>query len=143
MAPPLTRLRLVLPIVVCTLFWVVCSARAESLPKFTGYTRPGIKKVAEGKEYALGVTVYYQVYDREGGKEGDPWQTGWKDLAADFIPGKWSKDAEKSPDLDTKARYLYLYQVVHDGDKRGKVASVAIPLEPDRKSTRLNSSHSS
>jgi hypothetical protein len=118
--------------------------RDESLRTLirSGYTRPGnpsddtdpdgtIKPIAwqEVKGRILGGTVYFAVYDRYGGRDrpeeaygagpgpgagGDTWRTGLADLDDRFVPGRSRTRSGVSPRLDTRARYLYLYQIVND-----------------------------
>lgn len=90
-----------------------------------GYTRPGnpqdgvsskgqIKRMAFEVGYrGIGGTVYFAVL-RLSGIEGDAWNTGLAGFDNSFIPGIDTDDATSSPPLDTRARYLYLYQVVND-----------------------------
>jgi hypothetical protein len=92
-----------------------------------GYTRPGKPETKKGAQGAIvplvqwqakytgkiiGGTVYFAVYERTG-TEGDPWGTGMANLEGNFVEGK-SFNNTFSPALDTKARFLYLYQVVND-----------------------------
>ncbi len=114
-------------------FLYVCGrVDAEALTKWTGYTRPGTRKEADAKEQWIGATVYFQVYDRAGGKEGDPWDTGIKDIEGYFVSGRRSGKEDSTSRLDTTARYLYLYQVMNDADQGRNLASVTITLESQR-----------
>lgn len=121
-----------------------------------GYTRPGYpadetKKGAiipiastnyEGK--ILGATVYFMVLERVSDRDrdrdrerdgdraidsgsGDPWGTGLGDFDSRFVPGR-NFDGGVSPRLDTRARYIYLYQLVNDRglDPRGGVVPAAL-----------------
>lgn len=115
-----------------------------------GYTRPGspddptkkgdIVPLAftdyQGK--ILGGTVYFMVLERVSDRDrdrdgrdrietaGDTWGTGMGDFDSRFIPGR-NFDGGVSPRLDTKAKYLYLYQLVNDRglDPREGVAFAA------------------
>jgi hypothetical protein len=110
------------------------AAWADELPKFTGYTRPGVPtappgaiKMESGKGGPLGATVYFKVFELSNLDESDPWGTGLTNLDRLFVPGQASRgrNAEK---LDTSARYLYLYQVVNDSYREGQVKSVAVRI---------------
>jgi hypothetical protein len=113
-----------------------CITEAGELPKFTGYTRPGIPtappgpiKVAGDKDAdnPIGVTVYFKVFERSDADEDDLWGTGYKDLDSAFVPGVTAHG--RNPDkLDTSARYLYLYQVINDSYRPAQVKSVAVRL---------------
>lgn len=116
---------------------------ARPLPEFTGYTRIGYpnsegaddkaaEKVApvarEAK--AIGVTVYYMVLDRRAASsrgtasDGDTFGTGIKDFDNYFIAGR---NADRRH-LDTRVRYLYLYQVVNDSGREAAVRNTSIRL---------------
>jgi hypothetical protein len=113
--------------------------RADEVKPFTGYTRPGTNRAtvrAAGAvrtgEGRLGSTVYYTVLERSEGTEGDTWGTGIKGFDGSFVPGRDFTDK----DLDTSARYLYLYQVVNDrppegGRLSGSVQSATVRLLVD------------
>lgn len=113
-----------------------CRAWSGELPKFTGYTRPGIPtsppgpiKVVGDKETdtPIGATVYFKVFERGDGDDGDPWGTGFKDFDSAFVPGATTRG--RNPEkLDTTARYLYLYQVINDSYRPAQVKSVAVRL---------------
>src|SRR5437868_1328260 len=88
-------------------------ARAGILNKYTGYTRPGnppapgptpIKEGApaagpDKDAKAIGGTVYFAVFDRTKGTNGDPWGVGVKDFDKLFVSGA---DSDRTK-LDTKA----------------------------------------
>ena len=92
-----------------------------------GYSRPGspddpIKNGKEvpiafvnDKDKILGGTVYFMVLERIGADKNaaDTWGTGMGDFDGRFTPGR-NFDGGVSPRLDTKAKYIYLYQVVND-----------------------------
>jgi hypothetical protein len=91
-----------------------------------GYTRPGnppdrltekgkIKRVAFEPDYkGLGGTVYFMVLELTNREDDtDPWGTGVSGFTSTFVEGL-DYDNTHSPPLDTRARYLYLYQVVND-----------------------------
>jgi uncharacterized protein (TIGR03382 family) len=100
-------------------------ARGHASLVVAGYTRPGNPsdkapggKIVPGGYLAgnpdfngLGGTVFFAVYRLSSG-EGDMWGTGVKDFDKTFVPGVDYNDAG-SPSLDTRAKYLYLYQVVN------------------------------
>src|SRR5262249_9458603 len=102
-------------------------AQEESLPKSvirSGYVQMGnppdtrtdqggIHRTAFEAQYkGFGGTVYYMVLQR-GSDAKDPWGLGAQDLSELFVPGSGAESA-KSPALDNKAKYLYLYQIVND-----------------------------
>src|SRR5262249_40292628 len=119
--------------------------QAGPLPDFTGYTRIGyppsgtkiddpiVKKNLEKLKMkdAIGVTVYFMVLDAKGGGrkgvEGDAWGTGIKDFDKRFYGGK----DNGRPGLDTKARYLYLYQVVNDSGRPMAIKHCSVRLIVD------------
>jgi hypothetical protein len=90
-----------------------------------GFTRPGSPpdqarsgKLVPGGYLAgnpdfrgLGGTVFFAVY-RLTREQGDVWGTGVKDFDTTFVPGV-DYNETGSPGLDTRARYLYLYQIVN------------------------------
>src|SRR5262252_1013753 len=115
--------------------------RADALPAFTGFTRPGspndtrglegqvilVSTDVEARKRAVGGTIYFMVLEQ---KEGDtPWGGGVKDLVERFRRGVDSGGAS-SPGLDTGARYLYLYQTVNDRGTELPVHHTAIELLP-------------
>jgi len=120
---------------------VPAAAQASGLKEYTGYTRPGspeksdegkAKPAATGDEKPLlGATIYFKVYDRSRGKEGDVWGTGLGDLERAFVPGKAPDKSPGSEKLDTAARYLYLYQVVHDSKGGAPLKRLSIRLLVD------------
>src|SRR5262249_39728178 len=111
------------------------TAFGEGLEQFTGYTRPGtqVDKKAGGVHPAaangklpdtIGITVYFQVYERDGRDPRDPWGTGMEGLAERFVPGKGSPVDERR--LDTAARYFYLYQICNDSGRPGLLRLASI-----------------
>jgi MYXO-CTERM domain-containing protein len=92
-----------------------------------GYTRPGtpddvtrkgeVVAIAftDYKGKILGGTVYFMVLERVGSDQGmgDSWGTGMADFDSRFVPGR-NFDGGVSPRLDSKAKYLYLYQLIND-----------------------------
>src|SRR5438067_9720021 len=98
-----------------------------------GYTRPGYPddttKKGEVVQAAytdyqgkiLGGTVYFMVLERVGPDRSDRpaidaadnWGTGLGDFDGRFVPGR-NFDGGVSPRLDTRAKYIYLYQMVND-----------------------------
>jgi hypothetical protein len=112
--------------VVCLLSLVVVSASVEAayLKKVVGNTRPH----APG---GVGSTINFAVLNQAFATYGDSWGTGHDDFNAAFVPGR---DAEgySSGALDRRAQYLYLYQIVNDGQhgvpiKRGAVRLLVDP----------------
>src|SRR5262249_33919531 len=117
------------------------TARAAMLKEFTGYTRIGFPP-SEGKvdpkyeEYArktkpIGLTIYFTVLDRkevgDKGREGDIWGTGIDNFDKGFAV---SLDSDRRT-LDTKARYLYLYQVLNDSGRPAAIKEITIRLVVD------------
>jgi len=100
-------------------------ARGRASLVVAGYTRPGNPpdrarggKIVPGGYLAgnpdfkgLGGTVFFAVF-RLTNEDGDVWGTGVKDFDGTFVPGV-DFNAADSPTLDTRAKYLYLYQVVN------------------------------
>jgi hypothetical protein len=97
-----------------------------------GYTRPanvddkvkGDKVVPIGftnyQGKIIGGTVYFAVLertdrhrDRGQADRDDTWGTGMSEFDGRFVPGR-NFDGGASPRLDTRARYIYLFQVVND-----------------------------
>jgi hypothetical protein len=91
-----------------------------------GYTRPGspsdektpdgnIRRVAWDPAFrgeVIGGSIYFMVLELTNAA-GDAWGTGVRNFNGAFVEGR-DNDDRSSPTLDTKARYLYLYQVVND-----------------------------
>ncbi len=105
--------------------------KAPEIKKWTnliraGYTRPGspedklnkdgtIRPLAWDVDYVgklLGGTIYFVVLERTGAA-GDSWGTGIANFDERFVEGRAFRGGF-SPNLDSKARYLYLYMVVND-----------------------------
>jgi hypothetical protein len=118
------------------------ASRADELPGFTGFTRPGTpadtvtgEKVipaaldAETQKFALGGSVYFMVLQRDAANADDPWGIGIKglDLGKSFQAGVDSAGVP-SPVLDSEAKYLYLYQVVNDRHTATPIRSAAVKL---------------
>jgi hypothetical protein len=123
---------------VCLLLAGVGVASAGPLEPFTGNTHPGTP-VHNGKEKdkpaikpaavearagneTIGVTVFFEVYERDGTNVDSPWGRV-RSLADKFVPGKASPKQ-----LDTAARYLYLYQICNDSGRPGRVRTASIRL---------------
>ncbi len=103
----------------------------------TGYTRPGNvddKYVRDGeivptafkgadvkKFKIMGGTVSFAVFKNNSLVEGDTFSTGMPNIDNKFRTGRSFKDSY-SPRYDTKAKYLYLYQIVNDRGLDGKAA---------------------
>src|SRR5262245_6889559 len=116
--------------------------QAGPLKDFTGYTRIGypptdgpldakaVKAAAAAKEKSIGLTIYFMVLDRKTGKTvagDDTFGVGTKGFDMSFVPGK-NNDRTT---LDTKARYLYLYQVVNDSGRPTDIRTASIRLVVD------------
>jgi hypothetical protein len=121
---------------------LVCQAPAGPLIEYTGYTRPAnvelkdskplpkVVPIQPGKRKSkeIGGTIYFMVLDRAKGTDTDPWGTGLKDFSTRFLASRDTPNGK----LDTRARYLYLYQVVNDSGADGYVyrASVRLLIDP-------------
>jgi hypothetical protein len=113
-------------------------ARSRSVVR-QGYTRPGnpedgfdprtakVLPVAFGVDTMkiLGATVYFAVYERSGLGDNDTWGAGMPNFDGRFVEGQ-NFQGGFSPRLDTKAKYLYVYQIVNDR-----------LLEPNKNRTKL------
>lgn len=89
-----------------------------------GYTRPGnpsdgmnkdgsVKPLSASGEFnGIGGTVYFAVLKLTE-DQGDAFGTGVANFDKSFVPGS-TEAGKASPSLDTKAKYLYLYQIVND-----------------------------
>jgi hypothetical protein len=106
--------------------------RADGLEQFTGYTRPGstaasrsaVKPAGVVAEGAIGGTIYFMVLDRTEGTKGDAWGTGVSNFDGNFVPARDSNGKA----LYTGARYLYLYQVINDSGRTGRIQTATIRL---------------
>ncbi len=62
-------------------------------------------------------TIYYMVFKRDTENPRDPWGTGVEGLASLFQPGTNLRPglefSTSSPELDDRATYLYVYQVIN------------------------------
>ena len=112
--------------------------RLESIVQ-TGYTRPGnvdvkwvldheildgaFKGVDVKKFKIMGGTVYFAVFKNTGLAEDDAFGTGMAKIDSKFKTGRSFKDSY-SPRFDSKAKYLYLYQIVNDRGLEAKIAPV-------------------
>lgn len=123
-------------------------ARADMLDDFTGYTRPGQTPaprpagpmgVAEAAgpmdinkdRDPFGVTTYFAVFDRGAGTDGDIWGTGLQNIEKSFVPGRLDNEDTRSRGLDTRARYLYVYQVINDSGFKSQLKTATIRLLVD------------
>jgi hypothetical protein len=61
----------------------------------------------------IGGSVYFVVLERTGTDQTDPWGIGLDGFVDSFKEGR-STHGTYSPKLDTRARFLYLYQLVND-----------------------------
>jgi hypothetical protein len=122
-------------------------AEAGPIKGFMGNTRPGvnatphektkdIEKVAfdkldDPKQEGFGVTIYFMVVDRVDGTVDDPWGLASPDLLKSWIAGREGDGVRGSATLDTKARYLYLYQIINDVGEPGQIKTVFIRMFVD------------
>jgi hypothetical protein len=133
------------------LLLAVCAARADSLPSYTGYTRPGapgdtregdkivlVSGDATRRKEAVGGTIYYIVLQRKGDSKTDPWNSGIPDLASRFKRGA-DAGGTTSSDLDLQAEYLYLFQVINDRGTDLPIQGIAVKLHSDLKKDALSS----
>lgn len=115
-------------------------ARPKSLVR-VGYSRPGsptdlfeagkVRPLAHDPAFKgklIGATVYFAVLERAG-IDGDNWGTGMAGFDRSFLLGK-NPQNNFSPRLDTKARYLYLYQIVNDRGMDPMEVRPAVDHEP-------------
>lgn len=102
-----------------------CLATASS-----GLVQAGIVQNMSGNHRAVAQwvpgadeTVNFGVYRRDGVRRKDKFGTGLAGFDTEFVRGR------NSPQLDTSARYLYLYQVVNDGPGSlpFRVAGLGVP----------------
>jgi hypothetical protein len=117
----------------------LAGAQADELSRFAGYTRPGfpddklsgdkIQLAADDpqlRDQAIGGTIYYRVL-RLKGDAADSWGSGVPKFDSRFKPGVDLAGAS-SPELDTTAKYLYLYQVVNDRQTVTPIYNVSVKL---------------
>jgi hypothetical protein len=118
---------------------LTATGAAEEVPTFTGYTRPGwpadqrtgdeiifAANVPALRDRAIGGTIYFTVLKRTG-KASDSWGSGLAKFDATFQAGIDSSGTS-SPNLDTAAQYLYLYQVVNDRRTPAPILNVSVKL---------------
>jgi hypothetical protein len=108
-------------------------------PVASGLTRPGwpnddgkilfAADDKDGNKAALGGTVYTEVLKKSGSAE-DPWATGIANFLTTFQPGI-DFTGGASPALDTRAEFLYLYQVINDRRTNAPIESIGIKLQVD------------
>jgi len=79
-------------------------AKAGFIQAFSGNTAPTDGKLVMS-------TVNFAVLNTTGGAGNDTWKTGYANFDTAFKP---EPGQGGSPALDTKAKYLYLYQVTND-----------------------------
>ena len=121
------------------------NAGKAGMPILAGFTKPGnpsdeitdkgtvlpIAYKAGYKRKVLGGTVYFAVFERTG-SENDAWGTGFGNLNSSFSEG-YSFKGDLSPHLDTRSKYLYLYQIVNDRGMEkptaGEIAGAGLDLE--------------
>ena len=104
-----------------------------------GYTRPGSPsdRVEDGKvvfmaldeqgKKGVGATVYFAVLELIHPDDGDAWGSGYKDFNSSFVAGV-DVNGAASPALDTKSRFLYLYQVVNDRGTEFAIRNSSVKL---------------
>jgi hypothetical protein len=97
---------------------VVTQAHAAILVNFTGNTFP-FGTDADGH-------VNFMVLDRIGAQTGDSWGTGITNFDSLFVAGVNGTTAAFSPNLDTGAAYLYLYQTVNDGTNSARIKTNSV-----------------
>ncbi len=85
-----------------------------SRPDKNGVIRPVslIPQDSPSQPTLLSGTVYYMVFERDDRDPNDPWGTGIPNFLKSFRAGI-DFNGGSSPDLDIRAKYLYLYQVVN------------------------------
>lgn len=106
----------------------------------SGYSRPGSPEdiVKNGKSFSpeadklIGATILYGVFERVGTAAGDAYATGQADFDSTFQPGKGSSK------LDSKAKYLYVYQLLNDRGLDPSENGIAAAVEKDVKSADIN-----
>lgn len=76
---------------------------------------------------SLSGNVYYAVFRRDDRNLDDPWGVGLTDIGDFFRPGVDAK-GNPSPLLDSKAKYLYLYQVTNPHKTFPPILSASIKL---------------
>ncbi len=120
-------------------------ARSRSVVR-QGYTRPGnpddgfdprtnkVLPVAFGADTmkVLGATVYFAVYERSGLGESDTWGAGLASFDGRFVEGQ-NFQGGYSPRLDTKAKYLYVYQIVNDRTLEPRKNKTALAVDGGEK----------
>lgn len=100
-----------------------------SRPDKDGKIRP-VSLIAQDKvamPTLLSGTVYYMVFERDDRDPNDPWGTGIPNFMQTFRAGI-DFNGGASPDLDTRAKYLYLYQVVNDQRTLPPIESMSTKL---------------
>lgn len=138
---PARRSLLFLPTV---LLLTALPAAAQDSARYAGYTRPGMpgdsplqNEVApavhdpELRKQSFGGTVYYIVLELKSAA-GDAWGSGLADFNSRFQAGI-DFGGSVSPELDTAAKYLYLYQIVNDRGTEGLIESASVKLLVDQK----------
>ena len=103
-------------------------ARADFLSGATGFTT--LKNPQTGKK--IPGIIHFAVLDQKGGQYGDSWATRLENLDLTFERGV-DAIGHRSPVLDFRARYLYLYQVTNDGKETPfESASIRLVIHPSR-----------
>jgi hypothetical protein len=104
------------------------SIRKNFSPKDGGSITPvAIPEEKPAQPRLLSGTVYYMVFERDGANPGDPWGTGMDKFTGVFRAGI-DFNGSSSPQLDTTAKYLYLYQVINDRQTTPPIESVSVKL---------------
>lgn len=100
------KIYILLGIFAFTFFSVHSAFGAFMNPKHCGNSSPQLSQ-------GVGGTLNFAVLDTQRGTLGDAWGTGFRGFDRFFVPGRWNNGT--SPSLDTRARYLYVTQVVNNG----------------------------
>ncbi len=100
-----------------------------SRPDKNGNIRPVslIPQDGPGEPTLLSGTVYYMVFERDDRDPNDPWGTGIPNFIKTFRAGI-DFNGGSSPDIDVRAKYLYLYQVVNHQRTLPQIESMSTKL---------------
>jgi hypothetical protein len=107
---------------------LLCAAPAgRAEPVAFGNTRYRHTETVNGLNVTIDGTLNVAVFKHQS-NTGDVWGTGISSLAAgDFTPGV--SPGAGSPQLDTHAQYLYVYQLVNDGGSAQTIGSVGLTVK--------------
>jgi hypothetical protein len=111
-----------------TVLGTLCLAPAgRAEPVAFGNTRYRGTEVQGGLSVTIDGTLNVAVFKRQA-DTGDIWGTGISSLGGgDFTPGV--SPGAGSPQLDTHAQYLYVYQLVNDGGAGQTVGSIGLTVK--------------